>query len=94
MPLFVMTCLDKPNALERRLGAREAHLAYVRERLAQVKLAGPLLDEKGDMAGSHFILEVDDLAAAKAFNAADPYTLADLWQRVDIHPFRATVGQL
>jgi uncharacterized protein YciI len=37
---------------------------------------------------------VDDLAAAKAFNAADPYTLADLWQRVDIHPFRATVGQL
>ena len=40
------------------------------------------------------ILEVADLDAAKAFNAADPYTLAGLWERVDIKPFKVTLGQL
>jgi hypothetical protein len=89
-----MTCLDKPDALQRRLGARDAHLAYVRERLDQVKLAGPLLNDAGEMAGSHFILEMDDLDAARAFNAQDPYTLADLWRRVEVYPFRATIGQI
>ena len=33
MPLFVLTCIDKPDALQVRMGAREAHLAYVRERM-------------------------------------------------------------
>lgn len=94
MPLFAVHCLDKADALQVRLGAREAHLAYVRERLDQVKLAGPLLDDAGEMAGSLLILDVADKAAAEAFNAADPYTLAGLWQRVDVKPFKASIGQL
>jgi uncharacterized protein len=94
MALFVLSCIDKPDALDVRMGAREAHLTYVRERLHQVKLGGPYLDEKGDMAGSLIIVEADDLAAAQAFNANDPYTLTGLWERVDIRPFRATIGQL
>lgn len=94
MPLYALMCLDKPNALDVRLGAREAHLAYVRERLDQVKLAGPLLDDAGGMAGSLLILEVADRAAAEAFNAADPYTLAGLWGSVDIRAFKASIGQV
>lgn len=94
MALFVLTCLDKPNALEVRMGAREAHLAYVRERLETVKLGGPFLDDAGDMAGSLLILDVADRAAAEAFSAADPYTQAGLWRSVEIRPFRATIGQL
>jgi uncharacterized protein YciI len=94
MPLFAVHCLDKADALQVRLGAREAHLAYVRERLDQVKLAGPLLDDAGEMAGSLLILDVADKAAAEAFNAADPYTVAGLWQRVDVKPFKASIGQL
>lgn len=94
MPLFVLTCIDKPGALQVRMGAREAHLTYVRERLSQVKLGGPFLDENGDMAGSLMILDAPDRAAAEAFSASDPYTLAGLWQSVDVRPFRATLGQL
>ncbi|PZQ56000.1 MAG: hypothetical protein DI570_21415 [Phenylobacterium zucineum] len=94
MPLFAVHCLDKADALQVRLGAREAHLAYVRERLDQVKLAGPLLDDAGEMAGSLLILDVADKAAAEAFNAGDPYTLAGLWQRVDVKSFKASIGQL
>ena len=92
--LFALMCLDKPNALEIRMGAREAHLAYVRERLDQVKLAGPLLDDEGGMAGSLLILDVADRAAAEAFNAADPYTLAGLWGSVEIRAFKASIGQV
>lgn len=94
MPLFVLTCIDKPDALEVRMGAREAHLAYVRERIAQVKVGGPLLDDSGNMAGSLLILDVPDRAAAETFNRDDPYTLAGLWERVEVRPFRATVGQI
>ena len=93
MSLFVLTCLDKPNSLDVRLGAREAHLAYVAER-GVLKLGGPFLSEAGDMAGSLMIVEVADLAAAHAFNANDPYTKAGLFESVDIRPFRVTVGSL
>lgn len=94
MPLFAMMCIDKPNALQVRMGAREGHLAYIAERRQMVKLAGPLLDANGDMAGSMLIVEADDLDAAKAFNANDPYTLADLWDRVELRPFKVSIGEL
>ena len=94
MPLYALMCLDKPNALDVRMGAREAHLAYVRERIDQVKLAGPLLDDEDGMAGSLLILDVAVRAAAEAFNAADPYTLAGLWGSVEIRGFKASIGQV
>ncbi|MBL8771037.1 MAG: YciI family protein [Phenylobacterium sp.] len=94
MPLFLLTCIDKPDSLNVRMGAREAHLAYVRQRLDQVKVGGPLLDDAGDMAGSMLILDLPDLAAAEAFTRDDPYALAGLFERVEIRPFRVTVGQL
>ena len=94
MPHFVLTCIDKPESLALRMATREAHLAWVRGRIAELKLGGPFLDDKGDMAGSLMILEEPDLAAAQAFSAEDPYTKAGLWQSVDIRPFRVTLGQL
>lgn len=93
MPLFALTCLDKPNSLDVRLGAREAHLAYVAER-GTLKLGGPFLDAKGDMAGSLMIVEATDLDGAREFNANDPYTKAGLFESVEIRPFRVTVGAL
>jgi uncharacterized protein YciI len=93
MALFVLTCIDKPGALEVRMSAREAHLAFLKER-GVMKLGGPFLDGKGDMAGSLMIIDVPDLDAARAFSAADPYVRAGLFESVEIRPFRVTVGQL
>ena len=92
MPQFILTCIDKPDSTEVRMGAREAHLAYVRARLDQVKLGGPLLDDAGQMIGSMLILEAPDRAAVEAFAKDDPYGLAGLFDRVEIQPFRVTVG--
>jgi hypothetical protein len=76
------------------MGAREAHLAYVRGFGDKLRLGGPMLDDNGDMAGSLVIMEAESRAEAEAFNAADPYTLAGLWERVDIKVLRATLGTL
>lgn len=94
MALFVLTCLDHPGALDRRMAAREDHLAYVAGMPGVLKLGGPFLDEAGDMTGSLLIIEVEDLAAAQAFSANDPYNKAGLFQSVEIRPFRVTISNL
>ena len=94
MALFALHCLDKPGALELRLATREAHLAYLQPQGDAVKLAGPLLGADGSPVGSLLIIDVEDLAAAQAFSAADPYTKAGLWGGVEITAFRLTLGQL
>jgi uncharacterized protein len=94
MPLYVLFCVDKPGALSVRMAAREAHLAYVREFAGKIRLGGPMLDDNGDMAGSLIIMEAETRAEAEALNARDPYTLAGLWERVDIKALRATLGSL
>jgi hypothetical protein len=95
MALFVLVCIDKPNALELRMATREAHFAYAGSFPAgAIRLGGPFLDDEGDMAGSLIILDVADLAAAQAFNRNDPYQQAGLFERVEIRPWRATFGTL
>jgi len=91
---FVLTCLDYPNNLERRMGARDAHLAYVAANKDKLKMAGPLLDDAGAMAGSMFVLDVESKAEVEAFNASDPYTLAGVFETVTIQAMRITVGVL
>ena len=93
MPHFVLTATDKPNALELRLATRQAHLDYVRGS-DLVKLGGPLLDAAGEMSGSMLVLEAADLAAAEAFAAADPYAVAGLFEKVELRPFKLTLGRL
>lgn len=93
MPLFALFCVDKPNALPLRMETREAHLAYVRGFADRMKLGGPMLNEAGEMAGSIIFLEADDIEAARAFSAGDPYVQAGLFERVDITEFRATLGK-
>lgn len=94
MPLFVLVCTDRPNSLPIRLATREAHLAHIGSFPGQIKLAGPLLDDGGDMAGSLIIVDMADKAAVEAFSTGDPYRKAGLWERVDIKGFKAGIVDL
>jgi uncharacterized protein len=87
--LFVVTAIDKPDSLALRMATREAHFAYARE-TGVIRLGGPFLDEKGDMAGSLIIFEAGDLAAAKAWHAGDPYVKAGLFAQSEVRPWKAT----
>jgi hypothetical protein len=87
LPLFVLHCIDRPGSGDTRAAHRDAHLAHVRGS-GVTKLAGPMLDEAGQIAGSLVVIEADDLAAARNFAAEDPYSQAGVFERVDIRPFR------
>lgn len=91
MPLFALICTDRPGGLETRKANREAHLAHVRD-TGVVTLAGPLLDEAGEMAGSLLVLDVPDRAAAQAWAEADPYARAGLFAEVRLQEWRKVVG--
>ena len=94
MPLFTVTCRDKPDSFDLRARTRDAHLAYLAGRDAAVKLGGPWLDGEGRSVGSLLIVEADDLAAARALADADPYAQAGLFVSVDVEPWRLVVGAL
>jgi uncharacterized protein YciI len=94
MGLYVLVCNDKPESLELRLANREAHLAYARGFADRLKVAGPLLDEAGNMAGSLLILEADSLEDARGFNLGDPYQKAGLFASVQVTAFKASIGAL
>lgn len=94
MPLYVISWRDKPGALETRMKAREAHLAYIHGQDGKVKLGGPYLDEAGQMCGSLIIYEGDSLEEAEAFHAKDPYKLAGLFETSSITPWRLTTESL
>jgi uncharacterized protein len=89
MTSYALICIDKPDSLALRMANREAHLAYTRSAPAGfIRTAGPFLDEAGEMCGSLFFLEAESVEAVRAFNAADPYARAGLFERVDIRAWR------
>ncbi|MCH2098449.1 MAG: YciI family protein [Pseudomonadales bacterium] len=92
--LYALYCRDGENATDLRAANREAHLAYARS-VDCIRAAGPLLSDDGEvMIGSLFIIEAEDMAAVDRFREADPYVQAGLFTRVDVHPFRWTVGSV
>jgi uncharacterized protein YciI len=92
MTLYVAICLDAPGALDRRMAARENHLAYLRAQPAGfIKMAGPFLSEAGDPVGSLFVFEAENVAAVDGYLAGDPYTAVDLFQSIEIRPWRVVV---
>jgi uncharacterized protein YciI len=92
MAIYVISWTDRPDALAARMAAREAHLAHIHAQGDKVKLGGPFLDADGQMAGSMILLEADSLEQAQAFHAADPYTLAGIFERSEVRPWRLTTG--
>lgn len=93
MALFAIICLDKPGALELRLATRERHLAYADGR-GVVRAGGAFLDADGKPEGSLIIIEVEDMAAARAFADNDPYFQAGVFASVEVRPWRLALGGL
>ncbi|MEJ0042853.1 MAG: YciI family protein [Rhizomicrobium sp.] len=91
--LFIVTAIDKENSLALRLATRDAHFAYARESGGAIKLGGPFLDAKGEMAGSMIVFEAADLDAAKRWHAGDPYVKAGLFARSDVRPWKMTFNE-
>ena len=87
---FALICRDKPGALPIRVENRAAHLDYLTRTGAE--LAGPFLDDDGQMCGSLVVIDVADRAAAEAWAAGDPYSKAGLFDSVTIQAWKRVIG--
>lgn len=90
--LFAAICLDKPDHYELRASTRSAHLAFLDQNAAHVKIGGPFLDAEGKPVGSLLILDCDSEAQARALIERDPYAIAGLFASVDLKPWKRVVG--
>jgi len=85
--LFAIICTDKPDHLQVRMDNRPAHVEYLKSLGSDLKGAGPFLDADEKPNGSLVIINVADMAAAKAFADDDPYAKAGLFQTVEVRPW-------
>ena len=79
--LVQFNCLDKtPSMQTKRIQQLSAHLAWVEEHMANIRVAGPLKDDSL-IIGSLYVLEADTIEQAEQILHRDPYYLADIWAR-------------
>jgi hypothetical protein len=93
---FVIFTTDRPDQEKVRDGEQPRHHAYIHDPglPVRVQVAGPTLDPDSEtMNGSRFIIEAEDMAAAEAFVADDPYNQAGLFETVVIRPFHRGVAR-
>jgi len=89
---YALIAYDKPNALQRRLDVRPDHLKHLESLGDRLVLAGPFLDEQGNMVGSIVVVEADSLAEAEAALREDPFVLNGVFDSMTIKPFRIGIN--
>jgi len=82
---------DRPGGAEIRARHRAAHMDYLAAS-GEVVLAGPFLVEAGSVTGSLVVVDVPDLAAARAWAAADPFAVAGLFASQTVQGWLKVVG--
>lgn len=85
---FALVAHDRPNALARRMELRPDHLKHLDALGDKVALAGPFLDDKGDMVGSIVVIEAESYDAAREIFSRDPFMVGNLFDSVTIKPWR------
>ena len=92
---FVIFATDRPDHERVREGEQPRHHAYIHDPAlpVRVQVAGPTLNaDRETFNGSLIIIEADDMAAAEAFVADDPYNQAGLFESVVVRPFHWGAG--
>jgi uncharacterized protein YciI len=97
--LYAITGEDVADSLDKRQGARPAHLARL-EALkdeGRLLLAGPFprIDSPdpgpAGFSGTLIIAEFDSLETAEKWANGDPYLAAGVYARVNVKPFKKTL---
>jgi uncharacterized protein len=82
------------EAIERRRRVRPSHLEGIAPLVeaGNVLVGGAILNEADDMIGSMLLVDFPDRAAVDAWLEADPYVTGEVWQEIEVSPFRSAVG--
>ena len=94
--LFAIHAVDRAGALPTRLANYDAHKAFLGDTSrfgVEVVMSGPLVaDDGATMIGSLFLIEAPSRAEVGAFNRADPFAAAGIWEKVTITGFLRRQG--
>lgn len=90
---FALVAHDRPNAVARRMEIRPAHLEHLDALGDDLILAGPFLDDRGDMVGSIVVIEAPGLDQAKAIFNRDPFVTGGLFDSITIKPWKLGVNK-
>ena len=94
--LFAIHALDRAGALSTRLANYDAHKAFLSDTSqfgVKIVMSGPLVSDDGaTMIGSLFLIEASGRAEVEAFNRADPFAAAGIWEKVTITGFLRRQG--
>ena len=82
-----------PEALERRLAVREAHLkgAIALKESGNLIAGGAILNDAGQMIGSTTYVEFESREALDTWLVQDPYVTGDVWRDITITPIRLAI---
>jgi uncharacterized protein len=87
--LYVFMLIDQPGSAALRARVRPEHKAYLAQVAERIAFAGPLTSDDGQaMLGSLLVIDFVDLAAALAWLAREPFTVAGLYGQTQVHAFR------
>jgi len=93
---FVVFANDNLGMIEVRKKIRPTHRQYLRDHNHPVNVVfgGPMLDQQAeDMNGTLLIIEAAELQHVDAFVQDDPYSLAGLFQNIEIRPWNWSLGK-
>jgi uncharacterized protein len=94
MPLFMFIAFDKKlGGAAVRAATRPHHVAYTKTN-GKVKFGGPFTGPSDEMIGSFSLIEAKDYDEAQAYVKNDPYSLAGLFERQELHPWKLSINSL
>lgn len=86
--LFVVFCLDRPDAAEARAENVEAHKRYLDGKPIKVLLSGPLTSDDGQaIVGSFFMVDAASRAEVQRWQDGDPLYRAGIWASIEVRAF-------
>ena len=85
---FIIIAHDYKDGLERRLRVREKHIQLGDKLvLAGKSLYGvALLDNKGDMRGSVYVMEFPSREELDTWLQTEPYVKEKVWEKIEVIP--------
>ena len=88
---FIITGLDGPGKLERRMEVRPRHLENMAKLGDRVICAGGLLDEDGKMKGSVMIMDFAGREELEAYLRTEPYIAEGVWETVTAERYNVVI---
>lgn len=89
---YALVAYDKPNGVGHRMAVRPEHLKHLESLGDRLVLAGPFLDDRGDMIGSFMVIDAESQADAEASFARDPFVAQGVFDSITIKPFRLSIN--